>query len=151
MTEQIITKVIDKSLSILLKIENSILYQVPDYQKGLKEGSSTNHNICEFLSIMHKQRRMKKKRMGLLLVDLKKAFDCVYRELLFQMLWKDAKTDKERSIFKITNKLFANTTFKYNGLERKTNKGIFQGSFLCPILFNYYLDKTLKSDELLST
>jgi hypothetical protein len=87
MIEQLHTEVIEKSLNILLKEEKSILYQVPDNQKGFKEGSSTNHNICEVLSIMHKQRIMKKKRMGLILVDLKKAFDSVDRELLFQMLW----------------------------------------------------------------
>lgn len=44
------------------------------------------------------------------------------------MLWKDAKSDWEKSVFKIIYKSFANTSFNYNDQIRKTNKDVFKGS-----------------------
>ena len=67
------------------------------------------------------------------------------------MLWEKAKSDKERALFKIIYKLFANTEFDYNGITKSSNMGVFQGSVLAPILFKFYLHEALISEERLKT
>lgn len=63
--------------------------------------------------------------MGVLAIDFQKAFDRIDRNKLFKLLWDKAKSDKERFLFKIIYKLFANTEFEYNGLTKSSNKGVF--------------------------
>jgi hypothetical protein len=88
------------------------------YQKGFQEGESTLNNITNVLRIFKQETRLKKKRMGVLLVDFKKAFDSIDRRILFSTMWDQAKSDKERSLFKVIYKLFANTAFDFNGINK---------------------------------
>lgn len=57
--------------------------------------------------------------MGFLLIDFSKAFDKIDRTKLFKLLWNKAKDDKERSMFKLIYKMFANTEFEYKGIRKK--------------------------------
>jgi retron-type reverse transcriptase len=52
-------------------------------------------------------------------------------------------------LIKAIYKIFANTELVYNEVHIKTNKGVFQGSVLSPLLFNFYLDIALKSNQVL--
>lgn len=63
------------------------------------------------------------------------------------MLWNKAKSNKEKALFKIIYKLFANTEFEYNGIIKPSNMGVFQGSVLAPILFKFYLHEALQSED----
>ncbi|MFN9905931.1 MAG: hypothetical protein ACK56F_07375, partial [bacterium] len=57
------------------------------------------------LNSLHGKTNCKKKRFGLL-VDLTKAFDCVKRDLLFDILWKRAKNDSEKCLVQLIYALY---------------------------------------------
>ena len=82
-------------------------------------------------------------------VDFRKAFDSIDRKLLYQLLWDNAKSNEEKYMFKLIYDIFSNTTLEYNNAQIKTSKGVFQGSVLAPLLFNFYLDHALKSNDVL--
>ena len=119
------TKLIEKVVNEELKSINSILYQKLDYQRGFQAGESTLNNIKNVVEIFTKERCIRKKKMGVLAVDFKKAFDKIDRNKLFKMMWNKALSNKERCLFKIIYKLFANTEFDYNGIIKSSNMGVF--------------------------
>ena len=63
------------------------------------------------------------------------------------MLFDQAKSDTEKSLFKVIYKLFTKTELEFNGSRVKRNMGVFQGSVLGPALFKFYLYQALMSNK----
>ena len=92
-----LSKILEKAIADKIQKESPHLLASKHYQAGFKEGQSTVQNVSFLLNSLHGKTNCKKKRYGLL-VDLTKAFDCVKRDLLFEILWKRAQNDKERHL-----------------------------------------------------
>ncbi len=78
-----IAKIIEKVISNKLESLQSQLLQTPHHQKGFKKSNSTSQNISHILKLFHKEQGQRKRKKGILLIDLAKAFNSVDREVLF--------------------------------------------------------------------
>jgi hypothetical protein len=65
----------------------------------------------------------KKKRYGLL-VDLTKAFDCIKRDLLFDILWRRAQNDSERHLVQLIYALYRRSVLKIGDEVIEANLGV---------------------------
>ena len=74
-----IAKIMERAILAKIKEEAPHLLESRMYQTGFKEGKSTAIHACRLLQEVHGR----KKRKFNLLVDLQKAYDSVYREILF--------------------------------------------------------------------
>jgi hypothetical protein len=146
--------------SVVPKIFERILYEqlvkhleinhlLLDSQYGYRTGMSTSHAI---LDVTEKVRSLSShgEFVGLLLIDLSKAFDCVNHNLLLNMLplygFDEFSCNLIRSF--LTER---SQRVKVNGVfstARQTVCGVPQGSLLGPVLFDVYvnfLSRTVRS------
>ena len=88
-----------------------------------------------------------KKRKFNLLVDLQKAYDSVDRVILWKLLHKRCKTQPEKTLVELIEKLHNDSTIQVGAHSMNAEMGLPQGSILSPVLFNVYLEEALKSSK----
>jgi hypothetical protein len=116
---------------------------LPKFQKGFRKGCSTLDNLVYIQQEIHKTYKNKEVMLAVFL-DIKKAYDCVNRRILYNMIKKlgiYGKMDKWLKNF-LTMPRYGRVNF--NGSKSKKFKfenGVPQGSPLSPILFNIYVSK----------
>jgi hypothetical protein len=119
-------------------------------QIGFKEKSRTADHIFTLKTIMD-QYKQKSKKVFIAFVDLKKAFDTIWRLALFYKLLKD---NIPHRIFNIIHSMYTDTICRIkfsNGLSApfSSERGVKHGDvlfFLKPLLFNYFI--TILVDDL---
>ena len=101
-----ISKIMEKA--ILTKINQCCPHLISSkiYQIGFKEGKSTAIHASRLLHEVHGN----KKRKFNLIIDLKKAYDLVDREILWELLDLRCKDEGERIIVKLLMKLHREST-----------------------------------------
>ena len=92
------------------------------------------------------QRSRKRKKTYCCYIDLKKAYDTVWRVGLWHRLWKKGIRGK---MWKTLKNFYRETwtRIRINGKmtkEFKTEKGVKQGGVLSPILFSIYINKLIE-------
>ena len=111
-----------------------------EIQGGFRPKRSTTDNLFVLLHIIEKA-KINKEKLYLCFVDLRKAFDSVWREGIWKKL---RKIRVDNTTIKLLKNLYENTRKKIlleNGYTDwiEYNKGVKQGCTLSPILFNIYL------------
>ncbi len=84
-------------------------------------------------------------------MDLKKAYDSVWRDKLFQILMDRCVNESERHIVQLLIELFTINKVKYGEQWFEVNRGVMQGGVISPFLFNVYLEHALMSCQVLKT
>lgn len=112
---------------------------------GFKEKSRTADHIFTLKSIVNIKKSNHKKVFAAF-IDLRKAFDTVWRTGLF---YKILKNDFPLLISKILISMYTNTAYKIkfeNGLSPSSpsERGVKQGDVLSPLLFNFFIDDFVK-------
>ena len=96
--------------------------------------------ITEYIKEKYEQQQ--EKRMWILFIDLKSAFDAVNHKLLFQ---KMRKLDIEEDLIRTIEWLYKQTKIKTLYNEVKIGSGVIQGGVISPtlflIMFNDLLEK----------
>lgn len=118
--------------------QNNIIYE---NQIGFKEKARTTDHIFTMKSIVDTY-KCNKKKVFAAFIDLKKAFDTVWRDGLF---YKLQKNNIPAQIFKIIYSMYRDPCCKIKfkqGLSRSfiSKCGVKQGDILSPILFNLYIN-----------
>ena len=114
-------------------------------QIGFKQNCRSSDHIFTLKSIVDHYKR-KRKKVFAAFIDLRKAFDTVWRIGLFYKLLKHGIPNR---IFQIIFSMYTNTSFKIkfsNGLSDSFHSecGVKQGDVLSPLLFNFYIDDLIK-------
>ena len=145
--------------SNLGKLFNKILYNrllkfvnehglICENQIGFKESSRTSDHIFTLKSIIDHYKAQKKKVFASF-IDLRKAFDTVWREGLFHKL---IKAEIPSKLFQIIYSMYIDTKCKIkfsSGITKEfpSTCGVKQGDVLSPLLFNLYINDLVKSLE----
>ena len=108
-------------------------------QRGFRPGTSTGNNIADLINFWKTAQSDKEKKL-LVFIDIKKAYDSVNREKLLKIL---DEADISENLINTMRDFYNKTKLIYKGITIHTNKGLFQGSWLSPILFNFYINKLL--------
>jgi len=121
---------------------------IPISQTAYRKGRSTTENVFTFKILAEKAIIEDNAEIHLRLLDMSKAFDNVSRENLMKDL-KEILQDDELHMVKllvtqVNLQVRNNNTI---GEKFKTSKGIPQGDCLSPMLFIFYLEKTLKENN----
>ncbi|KAG5666233.1 hypothetical protein PVAND_017809 [Polypedilum vanderplanki] len=112
---------------------------IPDTQHGFRSGFSTVHQLKRVIDYA-KQGLRNKNSIGLITLDVEKAFDRVwYNGIIFKMI----KLNFNTNIIKIVNSFLRNRSF-HVAISNKVSQthqidiGVPQGAVLSPILYNIY-------------
>ena len=135
-----IGKLLSSMLLDRLIIHRSTNSPDPPNQCGFTKGSQCNDHIFTLHTILEKYKRVKKKKVYTVFIDLRKAFDLVCRQAL---LYKLACYGVNGGFFNILKNMYSDSTgyIKMNGkLSKCFNilKGTEQGHPLSPELFKVY-------------
>jgi len=143
----ILLNMIRKVLCIIMlnRLKDKINSKIPDSQSAYKQGRNTTENVFAIKIMIEKAMTMNNSEINVLLLDMSKAFDSVYRDVLIEDLQLILDID-ELHIIKILieDVCLAVRNHKTVGKKFKTNIGIPQGDCLSPILFTFYLANALK-------
>ena len=134
---KLFNKIIYKRLLSFININNLISKN----QIGFKEKSRTSDHIFTLKTITDHYKQ-KGKKVFSAFIDLKKAFDTVWRLGLF---YKLLKYNVPKRIFNIIHSMYTDTTCKIkfsNGLSNPflSERGVKQGDVLSPLLFNFFIN-----------
>lgn len=80
-----------------------------------------------------------------MLIDLQKAYDSVDRGLLWTLLKKRCRSESERKLVKLISSLHSESDITIGAHSINAEMGLPQGSILSPVLFNVYLEESIKS------
>ena len=138
-----IAKIMEKAILAKIKEEAPQLLESRMYQTGFKEGKSTAIHASRLLQEVHGR----KKRKFNLLVDLQKAYDSVDREILFEILKKRARSNKEEFLISLIEELHRTSLIEIGTSTVVAEMGLPQGSVLSPLLFNIYLEEALRTSQ----
>ena len=139
---KLFNKIIHRRLYDFME-ENSL---ISINQIGFKQKSRTVDHIFTLKSIIDTF-KLKRKKVFAAFIDLKKAYDTVWRIGLFYKLLKQKTPNK---IFSIIASMYSSTTFRIkfsNGITElfHSERGVKQGDVLSPLLFNFYIDDLVKA------
>ena len=94
------------------------------------------------------RRKETRSSSALIFIDLKRAYDCVNRNKLLNLL-DEARIPGD--IIEIIKEMFNNSQIIIDGISTfKTTKSLLQDSCLSPILFNFYINPMLRNLEKLN-
>ena len=136
-----IAKIMEKAILAKIKEEAPQLLESRMYQTGFKEGKSTAIHASRLMQEVHGR----KKRKFNLVVDLQKAYDSVDREILFEILKKRARSNKEEFLISLIEELHRTSIIEVGTSTVVAEMGLPQGSVLSPLLFNIYLEEELRT------
>jgi len=144
---KLLEKIVATKLTNHLEL-NNLLYK---HQYGFQRGKQTEHNLIHLLNYVGDAINSNKFCIGIFL-DIKKAFDCVNREILFKKLYKLGIRGMALNWFQSylsgrTQKCDINGKIS-DGLN--IDIGVLQGSTLGPILFLCFINDFPSSTSLLS-
>jgi len=146
----ILLNIIRKVLAIVMlnRIGKRIDNEVPVTQTAYRKGRSTTENVFTFKILAEKAIIEDNAEINIRLMDMSKAFDNVNREDLISDLRKILQEDELHILKLLVTKVILQVK-NNNILGEKfiTSKGIPQGDCLSPILFTFYLAKSLEIKE----
>ena len=126
---------------------NSILDKfIPDYQYGFRKKRGSADQLLRFISSIQDAKN-KKLHVGILFLDIKKAFDRVDRNLLLSLLYgKGIRGKCLRAIQNIVNVESIRVLLNQRiSKEFTTKEGTPQGGILSPLLWNFYFSEVALS------
>jgi len=131
---KILEKIVATKLTNHLEL-NRLLYK---YQYGFQRGKQTEHNLIHLLNFVSNAINKNKYCIGIFL-DIKKAFNCVQHDKLFQKLQKLGIRGVGLDWFKsyLSNPTQQVDVNGSNSSKKGIDIGVLQGSTLGPILFLY--------------
>jgi hypothetical protein len=144
-TGKILEKLINKRLTITCEKLNWL----PNFQKGFRAGKSTLDNLILLQQEIHTTFK-KKQVMIAAFLDIKKAYDCVCRPKLVQMLEDFGLEGKVKAYLKdfLTAPRSGRVAFgEHESDIRSFPNGVPQGSPLSPLLFNIYMSKLKEIED----
>ncbi len=140
--QNIMYKILDGNLKLELDRVNAENNIVMINQGGFKQKEGAIEHLFVLKNIWHYN-----KKICCAFLDLKKAYDSVWREALYKKLEKECEVEKNTVEF--IKAMYKNTwsTIRINNKlspRIQTHKGLFQGALSSPILFNLYINSLIK-------
>ena len=137
-------------LSILRNLEKIAYEQsyISHNQRGFTTKKSIIENIDGLFDSWMKAKETRSSS-ALIFIDLKRAYDCVNRNKLLNLL-DEARIPGD--IIEVIKEMFSKSHTTIDVISTfKTTKGLLQGSCLTPILFNFYINPMLRNLEKLNS
>ena len=139
--------------SIMKLFENSLIHHLENLvidnklsknQRGFVEGGETYMNITEVISFGNDLKAQKIKGL-FLFIDLRKAYDWVDRSVLLK---KCSRKGLPSNFIDLLCNIFSKTKVTLDGSNYiSTKRGLLQGSWLSPLLFNIYINDLIEELE----
>lgn len=125
---------------ILDRLKDSLQDKIPNYQFGFKQGHSTCHQIRRVVKYV-KSNFSQGYSTGMVLLDLKSAFDSVWHDGL---IWKLANSPCPLYLVRLIQSFLSDRTFSVRVDQEHSRTlriptGVPQGAVLSPFLFNFFL------------
>jgi len=145
------SKILEKIVATKLSNHLDIKKLIYKHQYGFQRNKQTEHNLTHLLSFVSNSINNNEYCMGIFL-DVKKAFDCVPHNILFNKLEKMGIRGNMLNWFrsylaKRTQKCDVNGSLSDEG---EIDIGVLQGSTLGPILFLCYVNDLPNSTDMIS-
>lgn len=120
---------------------------IPNEQFGFKSGHSTNHQLVRLTQSV-RSNIAQKKSVGLVLLDVEKAFDSVWHQAL---VYKMHQSEAPIYLTKLVKSFLENRTYQVRIQGQLSDTfgipfGVPQGSTLSPVLYNLYISDVPQID-----